>query len=223
MKIVALKYGDSDYGANNLIRGEDPAVKWKISFAFYLVQTGDRNILVDVGCDHGGSFVMERFRTPAEVVQDYGLAPHEITDVVISHAHFDHIGSIQHYPEARVYIHRKAYEGKGKEYIPENFDLHLFEEEFTLCPGVVVRPIGGHAAGSSVVLCDGGEKTYLLCGDECYLLENFRRGVPIGASRRPEISEAFVRDYTRPDIVPLVCHDPSLLPGRLGSEVVFED
>ena len=75
-----------------------------ISFAFYLIQTNGRNILVDVGYNDGAGFVRRRFCKPVEVLKSYGLQPEEITDVVITHAHHDHLEAIGAYKNAVIYI-----------------------------------------------------------------------------------------------------------------------
>lgn len=56
-----------------------------ISFVFYLIQTQNRLILVDTGCDSIDGFVMMHFCKPVEVLKRYGLDPEDITDVMITH------------------------------------------------------------------------------------------------------------------------------------------
>jgi len=58
MKIVALKYGESIFGENYIFKGGRKDVLLPISFTIYLIQTKDKNILVDVGCDDGAGFEM---------------------------------------------------------------------------------------------------------------------------------------------------------------------
>ena len=75
-----------------------------ISFTIYLIQTQGKNILVDVGCDDGAGFEMSVFKKPVDVLKDFGVSPEEITDVVITHAHHDHVEAIKYYKKAVIHI-----------------------------------------------------------------------------------------------------------------------
>ena len=101
MKIIAVKYGESVFGENYIFKGGNKDKLLPISFTIYLIQTEEKNILVDVGCDDGAGFMMSVFKKAAEVLEEYGLAPTDITDVVITHSHHDHIEAIKYYCKAK--------------------------------------------------------------------------------------------------------------------------
>lgn len=215
MTITVFKYGSSRFGENYIFRGGNAAVLRPISFVFYLIETADRRILVDVGCNDGAGFVMDMFQTPVASLQTYGLTPDDITDVVITHAHHDHIEAIGAYTQARIYLHA-AELSAALPYLSAAKEVTTFKEELTLCDGVTIRPIGGHTAGSSVVLCRAAEGMYVLCGDECYVKACFEERIPTGSSCNPQISEQFIETYGKPPYIPLLFHDPTILDGRLG-------
>lgn len=221
MKITVLKYGESVFGENYIFRGGRPDVSLPISFTFYLIETEDKKILVDVGCDDGAGFVMSFFQKPVLVLENYGLNASDITDVVITHAHHDHIAAIAPYHNAVIHIQEDEYE-VGKSYIPDAYHIHTFKDEFLLCNNVLVRNIGGHTYGSCIVICKENEKNYILCGDECYVKACFDRHIPTGAGFRPEVSERFIKEYSGTHNVPLLFHDPAILKGQLGYEVILE-
>ena len=120
MKIVALKYGESVFGENNIFYGGDEANMLPITFVVYLIQTKDKNILVDAGCDDGAGFQMSVFKKPVEVLKEYGLKPCEITDVIITHSHHDHIEAIAYYTNATIHIQKDEYD-IARKYIPKDF------------------------------------------------------------------------------------------------------
>ena len=70
----------------------------------FLFEEENRKILVDVGCDVGAGFEMSIFEKPVLVLEKYGLKAPDITDVVITHAHHDHIAAIQPYKNAVIHI-----------------------------------------------------------------------------------------------------------------------
>ncbi|PRY20417.1 glyoxylase-like metal-dependent hydrolase (beta-lactamase superfamily II) [Aliiruegeria haliotis] len=70
--------------------------KVKIGANVFLVRQNDRIILIDGGAGNG-DFVTQRFddlgRLPAALA-DAGIAPSDITDIVITHMHIDHSGGL---------------------------------------------------------------------------------------------------------------------------------
>lgn len=222
MQIAVIKYGESVFNENYIFQGGSPEVMCPISFVFYLIRTEDKNVLVDVGCNDGAGFVMSIFAKPADALRDYGLEPEEITDVILTHSHHDHVEAVADFPNAVIHIQKEEYESTRK-YIPEGRQVHLFEEVWEALPGLTVKKIGGHSAGSSIVLanCDG--RQYVLCGDECYVQACFERQIVTGASCNLEASERFIREYGSEEYCPLLFHDPSILRGSLGYQVIAED
>lgn len=222
MKITVLKYGESTYGENYLLKGGRNDVKLPITFVFYLIETDAKKILVDVGCNDGAGFTMSIFQKPLLLLEGYGVQASEITDVIITHAHHDHIEAIRSYQKATIYIQKKEYE-KAKKYIPKNFKVKVFEQEFFLGEQITVKKIGGHSEGSSIVICRTKDKNYILCGDECYIHSCFQKQIPTGSSYCPEISAQFIREYSGINNVPLLFHDPDILKGQIGHQVILDE
>lgn len=91
-----------------------------------LIQTPTKNILIDTGIgDYHGEKFDERFAVVGEssplekTLASIGLKPEQITDLVISHLHFDHVGGIGKIvngimepvlKNATVHLHKKHYE-----------------------------------------------------------------------------------------------------------------
>ncbi len=221
MKLVALKYGESTLPCDQLYRGGDPNVVEPISFTVYLLTHGKRRILIDAGCEDMPGFRMEHFCSPVEILVRYGLAAEEITDVVITHAHHDHIAAIGRFPKARVWIQEHELE-RGQRYLPDGMRVRSFVRSAKIADGVRVKRVGGHTAGSSVVEITVGERCYVVTGDACYVPRCLAEGIPTGASRNSRESLNFVRTYAKEPYVPLLSHDPVLLRGRNGFEVVFD-
>src|SRR5439155_15696996 len=58
----------------------------------FVVRTGDRTILVDAGYGPEPPATVDGGASLIAHLAAHGLAPHEITDVVLTHLHADHIG-----------------------------------------------------------------------------------------------------------------------------------
>lgn len=196
MRIVALKYGESVFGEENIFKGGRKGKHLPISFVIYLIQTEGRNILVDAGCDDGAGFAMSVFERPVDVLRQYGLSPQDITDVIITHSHHDHVQAVRYYENAIIHIQRDEYPG-AKPYIPAGFPVHLIDDEFAVTKKVTVQKIGGHSVGSCIVLAD----SCVLC---------------TGVSCNEEASRSFIETFSQGRYTPLLFHDPGILPGRTG-------
>lgn len=177
-----------------------------IDFIIYYICTEDRHILVDAGCDTLPGFDMRNHIGPVEALKRCGIHADMITDVLITHAHHDHIDGVRHFKNATVCIQKAEY-AKGKKYIPEGRNLRLFEEVLCLCEGVGMKRIGGHTSGSCIVTVTMGGKRYIICGDECYVGRCLQEKIPTGASCCKEKSRAFIETYGKSEYTALLCHE----------------
>lgn len=97
-----------------------------MSLRVMLIQTAHRNILVDTGIgDYHGEKFEDRFGVKGEanpltenLRKNFGLMPEDITDLVVTHLHFDHVGGLGSgthdkqeiiFPRATLHIHKKHY------------------------------------------------------------------------------------------------------------------
>ena len=208
LRLTVLKYGDTVFGENYIFSGGDKEKLLPITFCFFLIESETRKILVDTGCDDGAGFPMSVFKTPVESLADIGITPDDITDIIVTHAHHDHIEGVHHFPRATIHIQNDEY-ARGKKYIPEGFCVNTFDEVLPLCRGVLVRSIGGHSVGSCIVELDGDDTTYVVSGDECYSRRCLDEYILTGSSVCPEKSRAFLEKYRAPEYTVLLCHESS--------------
>jgi glyoxylase-like metal-dependent hydrolase (beta-lactamase superfamily II) len=97
----------------------------QLSLRVMLIQTTHKNILIDTGIgDYHGDKFDDRFgvvgiKNPliAILKNNFNLEPSDITDLIISHLHFDHIGGLGHddphtllFPAATLHLHRQHYD-----------------------------------------------------------------------------------------------------------------
>ena len=211
MNIVALKYGETVLEEGDIFKGGDPDVYLPISFTIYLIETEGQKILVDAGCDDGAGFKMSIFKSPIEVLGEYGLVPDDITDIIITHSHHDHVQAVKYYKKATIHIQIEEYE-KAKRHISDDFSVHLIDDEFTLAENLTIKKIGGHSTGSCIVLAEN----YVFCGDECYYEKNLTDKICTGISCNEVASKAFIEEYSQNKYTPLLFHDPGIMKGRVG-------
>jgi glyoxylase-like metal-dependent hydrolase (beta-lactamase superfamily II) len=111
--IQAIRYAtEPDIPVSAMAVGASKDQKVDAADVIWLIRGGDRNILLDSGC-HRDTFLkespMKDYLRPDLAVEAAGVKPEEVTDIVISHAHYDHMGGIDLFPKAQVWIQREEY------------------------------------------------------------------------------------------------------------------
>lgn len=211
--LKAIKFGETDLPENMLFRGGEANKKRTISLLLFLITFGNKRILVDAGCDTLPGLTLKNFCGPEKALRSAGIAPEDISDVVITHAHHDHIQALYLYKNAKIHIHAEELADAGS-YIPRGANVVPFVRKRKLCGCASVIFVGGHSVGSSIVEIDAAEKIYL-AGDECYTRECLEKQIPTGSSFRPEVSETFIRTFR--DKCVFLPHQDDILPGKCGS------
>jgi glyoxylase-like metal-dependent hydrolase (beta-lactamase superfamily II) len=111
--IQAIRYATSpDVPVAELVVGGPQNEKVDIAMVMWLIRGGGHTILLDSGF-HRDTFLkdfpMRDYLRPDEAVNTAGVAPDQVTDIVISHAHWDHMGGIDLFPKATVWIQKDEY------------------------------------------------------------------------------------------------------------------
>lgn len=205
MQIMRITYGETELPESMVIPGGDKNKKLPIILSFFLIQTGDRNILVDAGSEDMPGFELKNFCNPT-VALEQQIDPKDITDLIITHAHHDHAQCVKDYPKAQIWVQEQEYARKPL-YFKNNPHITTFGETAMVAEGVRAVKIGGHTTGSCVVECEKDGKVYALCGDECYCRYNLENRIPTASSKNPENSKAFIEKYTCEPYICLLCHD----------------
>lgn len=205
MNILTIKYAESTLPESAVFQGGRADKRIPITFVIYLLVMGQQRILVDAGCDTMPGFEMVNYKRPVDVLQSFGYDPEEITDVIITHAHHDHIAAVGYYKNAIIHIQEDEY-AAGKRYIPEQANVNTFQETYKLNDKILIRKIGGHSKGSCVVEIEDNNKCYVIAGDECYARECLTNKIPTGSTYDLEKSRWFVEEYSKDKYCVLLCH-----------------
>lgn len=194
--IQAIRYASSPgFPVSGLVMGAPKEEKVDIAMVFWLIRGGGRNILFDSGF-HRESwlkyFPMADYERPDEAVKLAGVKPEEITDIVISHAHWDHMGGIDLFPKATVWIQKEEfryYTGEAwqpgghhggidpedvKELVRLNTEgrVRLVDgDNVEIFPGIRVYTGARHTYASQYLRVEGSP-AFVLASDNCYLYRN---------------------------------------------------
>ncbi len=161
-----------------------------------MVIKGDRRlILVDSGVGHKMNEKLQKIynvdQTEHDLEKDllkHGIHPEDVTDVIITHLHFDHVGGATTirdgklqptFPNAKYYVQGEQWywanhpsEKDRASYMPENFkpieeagQLVELEGPKELFPGIQVLVMYGHTHGMQLVKVYDEQTTLLYCAD----------------------------------------------------------
>lgn len=173
-----------------------------LPFSFVLARNGERNVLIDTGFmqdDHSFSqkFGIPTWISPVRMLAALDIAADQISDIVVTHAHFDHMGSIAEFPRAHIHIQKSEllswYEAIAlpKRFAhltaiidPDNLRTALeasIEHRVTLIdgdkdnilPGIHARLGSGHTIGQQFVLVDTDAGRRVISGDCVYSRRQF--------------------------------------------------
>ena len=110
--IQAVRYASAEGEVAGLVMGAPKGEKINIAMVVWLIRGGGHNILFDSGY-HRDTFLKyfpsTEYLRPDEAVKLAGVEPEEVTDIVISHAHWDHMGGIDLFPKATVWIQKEEF------------------------------------------------------------------------------------------------------------------
>lgn len=218
MKLIALQYGKIEIYENMVFKGGSEDVKIPVALLFFLIEYGDKKILIDTGCNNMKSFPVLEITPAVNVLEQYGVAREQITDVILTHTHGDHIGGVRYYENANVYVNECEYQQAALK-VPKH-KLFTFKEELPFNADILVKHIGGHSKGSSIVILNHDNEKYVISGDECYTPENLFKKIPTGSTCDFKNSTYFVNEFSKPEYNVIISHED--IVGKIGYKIIFE-
>lgn len=204
-----------------------------IDYYVWVVRNARRTILVDTGFDRAEAQRRSRKITyePREILKLIGIEAADVANVVLTHMHYDHAGSLDHFPAANLHVQDSeiAYctgrcMGEAVPAFPfsaehvcqlvrRNFDgkvvFHDGDEE--IAPGVSVHRIGGHSAGLQAVRVATQRGPVVLASDAAHFYETLagRNPFPILVDMREMMAGYHKLEALSPSRAHIVPgHDP---------------
>ena len=113
-EVYAVEYAVlPQFPVSALVSGADKDRKLDIAMLVWVVRGGGHVVLFDSGF-YRKKFLREwkprNFVSPAQAVRRLGIEPASVTEVIISHAHWDHVDGADLFPRATVFIQKDEYQ-----------------------------------------------------------------------------------------------------------------
>jgi len=214
-----------------------------------VVRAKDRVVVGDVGMGTKWNakerdlygLVPNRF---ADLLAPCGIAPTDVTDIVLTHLHIDHAGGLTEFgedgtprlvfPNAKVFVQRVEWEAalnpdprsrpsyRPYDFMPilESGNLELIDGDAEILPGVRTEVVGGHTAGHQVIRYAAGETEVVYLGDilpsRAHLKPHWVMGYDLIPLGVMESRKQLLAELNERRSICVLGHDPGARFGRIA-------
>ena len=220
----------------NFLGGDPHDGPMPMDYFVWAVKSGERTFVVDTGFNEAMARKRGRnfLQCPGEGLRKLGIEPGAVTDVVITHLHYDHCGNYDLFPAAKYHIQdremvfatgrymthahmRLPFEADDvvaivRKLFQDRLVFHDGDEE--LAPGLSVHHVGGHSMGLQMVRVRTRRGFVVLASDATHYYANIERGIPYPiVFNAGDVLNGYSRAYrladSREHVIP--GHDPLVL------------
>lgn len=196
-EIYALKFASAGPRAiSELAMGGSNKDSVTLFFMFWLIKGNNgKNIIVDAGFSRDLDWANDLpfYKRPDSVLAELNIRPDEITDIILTHPHSDHINGIWLYPKAHIWIQKEDYNyfvgeawqknglngGFEKKDVERLVNLNLAGkvslvdgDDKELFPGIKVFTGSRHTYNSQYVLVQTGADKIIIASDNIWVYYN---------------------------------------------------
>lgn len=217
-----------------------------------LLDNGKKKILIDNGVGHKMSKKLNEIYavdyskfTLLESLKKINVKPEDITDVILTHLHFDHAGGSTYYdeekqlkitfPNAIHYVQKKHYEwavnpterdkasffNNNFELLVKNKVLNLIDGEFKFDNSINLLPVNGHTRDMQMVKISDDDNTILYTADLIPMSAHIPLPYIMGYDLFPlvtlEEKRKYLTEAVQNDWIIFFEHDPFLKSAKITS------
>ncbi len=231
-RVFAIEYGQSDFSRSALIQNGDKTERQAFSWYAWLIIGHQKRILIDTGFgdkETANKWKIKNFKPVNEIIKEAGISSESITDVVLTHLHWDHAGNIKPYQNARIHINSEEWnwaKSRVNEKQPERSgvrhsdlkqielyrqknQVHMLSNETEIFPGISTKVGGAHTGGIMWLTVKTNNHIVVLASDNAFLYENLETLTPIGQTASPDADLAVLTRITES-----ATHSRLIVPGH---------
>jgi glyoxylase-like metal-dependent hydrolase (beta-lactamase superfamily II) len=210
-EVYAVRFATAAaFPVSSLVAGADRARTLDIAMTLWVLKGADGRIaLVDSGFHRERYFAPFRIRDfvkPSDALAPLGIAADRVTDIFLTHMHWDHAGGIDLFPNARVWVQKDEYEyytgdawqsPRTHGGIDADDTLEMVKrntagkvtlvrgDDDTSLSGIQFGIGGRHTWQSQFVAVQTATHVVVLASDNMYLYENMDAHAPIAQTLDP--------------------------------------
>jgi glyoxylase-like metal-dependent hydrolase (beta-lactamase superfamily II) len=201
-EILALKYGSQENRTRyfNFMHDDDHASPGPIDYYIWVIRNENRTIVVDTGFEHKEAARRGRqiSMLPREILKQIDVDADNLDNLIVSHMHFDHAGTLGDFPKARFHLQEAemAY-ATGKCMCDEAMQapftadhvcdmvrniysgrVQFHNGDGEIAPGVTVHHAPGHSKGLQCVRVMTKNGPVVVAADVAHYYENYEQRKP---------------------------------------------
>ncbi|MFH2129813.1 MAG: N-acyl homoserine lactonase family protein [bacterium] len=206
LKIKPVCVGTGEIDKSILTYLHDQGTKVKVPFIVWVIEGGEKLVVVDAGPadpgivlkERGVSIHQEGHEEPAQALKNAGVDPSEVEIVISTHLHWDHCGNFSLFPNADIYVQRRELEfavapleifgamyeaaifKRNPKWVNNISRFRVVDGDVDLFPGVRLLHLPGHTPGLQGVLISTNNGNYCIPSDTVNITENWENQIPPG-------------------------------------------
>jgi glyoxylase-like metal-dependent hydrolase (beta-lactamase superfamily II) len=203
-EVIAVRYGTLLARRSALYLHWDaygePDSDERLDYFFYVLRHADDTIVIDTGFhpDEGERRGRTLLRRPSDALSDLGVDPADVSLVIVSHLHYDHIGNLDLFPRARLQVPERelsfwtsdmARHPQFARHIDPASISHLialdrerrvdrYDGPQELAPGIRAITVAGHSPGQQVFVVKTAGGPLVLASDAAHFYEELEHDRP---------------------------------------------
>jgi glyoxylase-like metal-dependent hydrolase (beta-lactamase superfamily II) len=195
-ELFAMRYATRDARRYaNFVGGDPHDASMPMDYFVWAARNADRTVVIDTGftAETAARRKRDYLRTPASALAAVGIDCAAVSDVVITHMHYDHVGGYAAFPKAEFHLqddemrfstgrhmrHSRFNHGYDVDDVEAMIRL-TFERRVTfhcgdtdLFPGITLHRMGGHTAGLQCVRVHTARGYVVVASDTAHYYEHF--------------------------------------------------
>ncbi|MDJ0765862.1 MAG: N-acyl homoserine lactonase family protein [Myxococcota bacterium] len=239
-RVFALDYGRSTMRESTVVAGGSKDKQVSFAWMAWLAVGRKKTVLIDTGFaleDVAKKWGLRRFEPVPKLLGATGIQPRDITDIVLTHLHWDHCGNLSPYTRATVYVQRqeldfarkltKKAKAKGGyrrsdlstiDKLAKKNRLKILNGDQQMLPGIKGYIGGRHTAGIQwiEISTESAVGSVILASDNAYVHENIKTLRSTGSTGSPTSD---VLQFKK--MLSLVKQDKFVIPGHAPSVTAF--
>ena len=204
-EVYAVRFATvGNFPVSSLVAGADRSRRMDIAMMIWVLKGVDGRIaIVDSGFHrekYFTQFAVKDYIKPSDAIAPLGIKPEDVTDLLLTHMHWDHAGGIDLFPKARVWVQKDEYDyytgdawqsarthggidgDDVLEIVKRNTEgkvSFVRGDDDTSLSGITFGVGGKHTFASQFVMVSARPQAVVIASDNMYLYENLDAHVPI--------------------------------------------